>query len=73
MVYGEWVRTYDGFTGRLEYSQLKRINSDFSFDLMTEKQVLKRGNFYRIDEEDFINIEDIGKYIYSPHERKMDE
>ena len=29
MVYGEWVRTYDGFTGRLEYSQLKRINSWF--------------------------------------------
>lgn len=71
MVYGEWVRTYDGFTGRLEYSQLKKIYSDFSFDLMTEKQVLKRGNFYCIDEEDFITIEDIGKYIYSPHERKM--
>ena len=70
-VYGEWHRVYDGFTKMFVGSELKKVVSEFSFDFMTETQVKRKGNFYSIDEEDFINIDDIGKYIYSPHEKKM--
>lgn len=73
LLYGEYRRVYDGLSKLYVGAELKQTISDFSFDVMTEKQVIKKGNFYNIDEEDFMSIEDFGNIKYNPLEERPED
>ena len=66
VVYGEWRRLYDAFSG--EYVGKERMNvvRDFVFTCDSESQVRRSRDYSHLSTDDFISIEDIGKCMYYP-------